>query len=71
MKTARSAIVVATLTDCSTTIIVVPRAASCADDLDQVGDDGRREAEGQLVDDEQPRAAEHGLGDGEHLLLAA
>ena len=71
MNTARSAMVVATFTDCSTTIMVVPSRGELADDLDEVGDDGGGEAEGELVDDEQPRAAEHGLGDGEHLLLAA
>ena len=42
-----------------------------ADDVDQVGDDGRGQAEGELVDDEEPGPAQHGLGDGEHLLLAA
>ena len=39
-------------------------------DLDQLGDDRRREPERQLVDHQQPGPAQHRLADGEHLLLA-
>ena len=42
-----------------------------ADDLEDLLDDERREAERWLVEQEQARAAHQGAGDGEHLLLAA
>ena len=41
------------------------------DHIEQHRHDRGREPERELVDHEQPRAAEEGLGDGQHLLLAA
>ena len=42
-----------------------------ADDVEQLADDRRRQAERELVDAEQPRVDEQRLGDRELLLLAA
>ena len=55
MNTARSATVSATLTDCSTRMIVVPLAWMARTMLEQLLDDDRRQAERQLVDHQQPR----------------
>ena len=46
----------ATFTDCSTRMIVVPPRRHLADDVGELLDDHRREAERQLVDHQQPRA---------------
>ena len=51
-NTARSASVRATLTDCSTSTIVVPAAWMVADHVEELADDRRGQAEGQLVDEE-------------------
>ena len=40
-------------------------------DLDELADDGRRQAERELVDEQQLRVGDERLADGEHLLLAA
>ena len=45
----------ATLTDCSTRMIVVPCVVDVAHDRQQLLDDDRREPERQLVDHQQPR----------------
>ena len=42
-----------------------------ADHLEEHGDDRRRQAERELVDEEQARSAEERLGQRQHLLLAA
>src|SRR5437870_3395864 len=42
-----------------------------ADLLEELGDDDRGEAEGELVDDEQPRLGHERHREREHLLLAA
>ena len=41
------------------------------DDVEQLGDDGRRQPEGELVDHEQARPADERHAEREHLLLAA
>ena len=71
MNTARSARVMATLTDCSTSTTVVPPAwmartipSSCSTTI------GARPRL-QLVDEQQPRPGDERLAEGEHLLLAA
>ena len=71
MNTARSASSRATFTDCSTTTIVVPRAVDLPDDVEQLGHDGRRQPERQLVDHEHAGPGDQRAGQGEHLLLAA
>ena len=54
MNTARSAIARATLSDCSTMIIVWPAAFSCSTIDEQLLHHHRRQAERQLVDDQHP-----------------
>ena len=71
MNTARSASVMATFTDCSTSTIVVPAGVDRLHDLEQLLDDHRRQPERQLVDHQQLRAGDEGLAEREHLLLAA
>ncbi len=61
----------ATLTDCSTSTTVVPGRARRRDEREQLGDDVGRQAERQLVDEQQPRRADERHGEGQHLLLAA
>ena len=70
-KTARSASSSATLTDCSTTTIVVPEACSSLTTCEQLGHHGRRQAERELVDHEHLRRHHERHGQREHLLLAA
>ena len=71
MNTARSASRSATLIDCSTTTIVSPVVVDLVHDVDELADDRRRQAERQLVDEQQLRVGDERLADGEHLLLAA
>ena len=61
----------ATLTDCSTRMIVVPSSASSPHHGQQLFDDDRRQAERQLVDHEQSGSRDQGHAEREHLLLAA
>ena len=71
MNTARSAIASATFTDCSTITIVTPVGLEPLDDLEELLHDERREAERQLVDEQQLGLEHHRLRHREHLLLAA
>ena len=41
-----------------------------AEHWEQPGDDEWRQPEAELVDEQQPGCAQHGPGDGEHLLLS-
>ena len=69
MKKALSAVVSATFTDCSTRIDGDALLAEPLDDLEQLLDDERREAERQLVDHEERRLGEERHRQREHLLL--
>ena len=71
MKTARSASVSATFTDCSTTTTVMPAGVEPAHDVAQRGDDHRREAQRQLVDQQHLGSQQQRRGERELLLLAA
>ena len=67
----RSASEVATPRFCSTTSSPMPPAARSLIVCDQPLDDGRREALGRLVHDQQLRVGQQRAADREHLLLAA
>ena len=71
MKIARSAIASATLSDCSTMIIVKPGVPQLLDDLEDLLHDDGREAERELVDDEHVGFVHERHRQREHLLLAA
>ena len=70
-KTARSASSSATLTDCSTTTIVVPVVVQQLDHLEELRHHGRGQAERELVDHEHLGRHHERHGQREHLLLAA
>ena len=61
----------ATLSDCSTMIIVCPRALQLVDELEHPLHDDRREPERQLVDEQDLGLVHEHAGEREHLLLAA
>ena len=71
MNMARSANASATFSDCSTTIIVWPARLQLLDDAEQLLDDQRREAERQLVDEQDLGLVHERHREREHLLLAA
>ena len=70
-NTARSASSRATLTDCSTTTMVVPCAWSIRTTLEELGHDGGGQSERELVDHQELGLDDERHGQRQHLLLAA
>ena len=56
---------------CSTSRMVVSSRLQLLEGADHVVDDGRRDALGRLVDQDQPARLDDGAGDRQHLLLPA